>query len=107
MLGEELAVKPESGNQHDRYAVSVKKDDRIIGHVPRSFSRVSWFFLSHRGRIKCAITGRKKHGLCLEVPSAYIFIRSPRAVKKLKALNITALVNKSFLSFYYKIKSKL
>lgn len=86
VLGEELLVEQEHGNEHDRYAVSVKKNDMIVGHLPRSLSRVSWFFLSHRGKIECVITGRRKLGLGLEVPCTYTFIGNQRSIKKLKRI---------------------
>ena len=34
-LGEILMVFPEPLNDHDRLAVYIKKDDVIVGHVPR------------------------------------------------------------------------
>ncbi len=85
VLEEELLTEQEDNNGYDNYAVCVKKGSIIIGHLPRSFSRISWFFLGHGGRIKCIITGRRKRGLGLEVPCTYIFIGSTKAVKKLKS----------------------
>ena len=90
VLGEELSVEPENGNEDDRYAVRVKKDDAIVGHVPRAFSSISWFFLNRRGRIKCVITGRRKRGLGLEVPCTYTFIGNQRTIKKLKVSSMSS-----------------
>ena len=83
-LAEELLVEQENDNEHDLYAVCVMKDDTIVGHVPRAFSRIAWFFLNHQGRIRCVITGRRKRGLCLEVPCTYTFIGNQITIKKLK-----------------------
>ena len=34
-LGEHLPVRSETGNNHDKYAVSVIRQKEIVGHVPR------------------------------------------------------------------------
>ena len=47
MLGERLSVRPETGNNHDKHAVSVVKRGGIVGHVPRELSRTVWHFLLH------------------------------------------------------------
>ena len=33
-IGEELSIEKEPGNLHDKFAVSVVKNDYMIGHVP-------------------------------------------------------------------------
>ena len=38
VIGEELYLEPEESNEHDKYAVAVRKDGEIVRHVPRSFS---------------------------------------------------------------------
>ena len=35
----------EEDNLHDRYAVAVHLNDSVVGHLTRSKSQVSWFFL--------------------------------------------------------------
>ena len=35
VLGEVHCLALEEGNEHDRFAVCVKRGDEIIGHVPR------------------------------------------------------------------------
>ena len=42
-----IGVNREEDNLHDRYAVVVYLNDSIVGHLPRSISQVSWFFLLH------------------------------------------------------------
>ena len=37
-------MEAENGNEHDRYAVSVKKNDIIDQNVPRSVSRIRGSF---------------------------------------------------------------
>lgn len=83
VIGEELYLEPEESNEHDEYAVAVRKDGETIGHVPRSFSRISWYFLKHAGEIRCVITGKRKHGLGLEVACTYTFVGSAWLIQKL------------------------
>ena len=35
-IGESLSLALESVNSHDRFAVSLVKDERVVGHMPRS-----------------------------------------------------------------------
>ena len=37
----------EAGNTEDRFAVAITKDDMVVGHVPREFSKLCWHFLRH------------------------------------------------------------
>ncbi len=45
-LLEELSTPMEESNAYDRRAVAVLKNDEIVGHMPRSISRLAWFFNS-------------------------------------------------------------
>ena len=85
-IGEELPVQREDGNQHDDHAVAVMKNGDIVGHVPRSLSRVSWFFLKRGGDITCRITGKRKLGVGLEVPCVYLYAGSVKMTRKLDRL---------------------
>ena len=64
-----IYVEPEESKEHDEYAVAVRKNDEMVGHAPRSFSRILWYFLKHAGEIKCVIPGVKSdpgvYFLCL------------------------------------------
>ena len=86
VVGEELTLQQEDGNDHDIHAVAVVGDGDVVGHVPRSISRVSWFFLVRGGRIKCRVTGRRKFGNGLEVPCVYSYYGSARTIQKLSRL---------------------
>ena len=68
MVGEELVVLPKGRNIHDQHAVAVIRDDEIIGHILHNLSRILYYFLKHSGEISCVISGRRKHGVGLEVP---------------------------------------
>ena len=56
------SVNKEPGNLHDNFAVSVSvvKNDCTVGHIPRSLSKVTWFFLTRGGTVTCRITGSHK-----------------------------------------------
>ena len=45
MVGESLVCERDPENASDRYAVAVKKEGTIIGHLPRKVSRVRSLFL--------------------------------------------------------------
>ena len=72
-VGEKLPLVTEVGNLHDKYAVCIKKDGKIVGHVPRGISKTVWYFINHNGIGICEITGKRKHGVGLEVPCTYTF----------------------------------
>ena len=45
VIGKELLCKREPDNKSNRYAVVIKKDGIIIGHLPRKISRACSLFL--------------------------------------------------------------
>ena len=64
-VGEHLSCRREHTNENDRYAVAVMKDDTVIGHVPRKFSRVCSLFLRRGGNIICVVTGTWRYSVDL------------------------------------------
>ena len=86
VLGEQLYLERENSNRHDRHAVSVMKDGTIIGHVPRELSSAYYHFIRRGGAISCEVTGRRKHGVGLEVPCLYKMIGSKKLVEKMRSL---------------------
>ena len=56
-LGEQLTLAPESDNDHDRRAVAVSKGSTVVGHVPRSLSRIVWCFLRRGGIGRSEVSG--------------------------------------------------
>ena len=90
-IGEVLVCERDPHNVEDRYAVAVKKDDVVIGHLPRNFSRVCSLFIRRGGNIQCTVTGAKRYSADLpqgglEVPCLLLLKASPKEVKKLKKL---------------------
>ena len=84
-VGEELTLTQENGNCHDRYAITVEKEnDIIVGRVPRELSKIFRIFMEGGGLIKCEVTGRRKRGKGLEVPCTYKCHGSKQLISKLK-----------------------
>ena len=48
VVGESLVCERDPENASDRYAVAVKNEGTIIGHLPRKVSRVCSLFLRAR-----------------------------------------------------------
>ena len=83
-VGEELTLTQENGNCHDRYAITVEKEnDMIVGRVPKELSKIFRIFMEGGGLIECEVTGRKR-GKGLEVPCTYKCHGSKQLISKLK-----------------------
>ena len=80
-IGEILLCETEKDNKSDQYAVSIVHDGRVVGHVPRSFSKVATFIIAAGGRVQAKVTGERansrKNGL--EVPCIYS-IKGPKHI---------------------------
>ena len=94
---EHLQTRQELGNPQDQYAVAVCRADatnpvslNIVGHVPREFSRLFWYFIQNDGEITCKITGCKRRSPLpqggLEIPCVYKFIGKKKHIQKLRKL---------------------
>ena len=88
-VGEELVCVREPHNSHNHYAVAVKREDVLIGHLPRKLSRLCSLFLRRGGAIFCVVTGGRKYSVDLplgglEVPCTLLFKHKPKEVEKLK-----------------------
>ena len=51
--GQLLNVESESSNRHDGYAVAVKKENKVVGHLPKDSRHVIFFFLQADSSGKC------------------------------------------------------
>ena len=88
MISEELPCEREYYNGHDPYAVAVKKDGVVVGHLPRTHSATFWSFL-RSGSITCRVTGTQRYSRDLEqggleIPCALIFQGDSSRVERLK-----------------------
>ena len=76
-------------NSLDSYAIAVKKDGTIIGHLPRKVSHISTLFLKIGGRINCTVTGRHRYSADLpqdglEILCTVLFVGKCKEIDKLK-----------------------
>ena len=60
-IGEDLMCEREPSNEHDRYAVAIKKDGVVIGHLPRKISRSCSLFLRRGSSIACCVAGPRRY----------------------------------------------
>ena len=57
--GEKLHAEQEFDNLMDKFAVKVTKNNVMVGHLPREYLRISWYFLARGGKIPVEVTGRR------------------------------------------------
>ena len=50
-IREKLIARQEFDNPINKFAVQVLKSSYTAGHLPREFSRIAWYFLTHGGNI--------------------------------------------------------
>ena len=53
--GEKLVAKREFNNTMDKHAVKVVKGDETVGHLPRKFPRIMWYFLARSREISVEV----------------------------------------------------
>ena len=89
--GEVLSCSRELHNLRDPFAVAIKKDDIIVGHVPRIISTTCSSFLRRTGTITCRVIGGRRYsnGLTqgdLEIPCILTFNGDKKLIEKVKKL---------------------
>ena len=79
-IGEKLQadhIDQELGNEADKFAVKVVKNNEIVGNLPRKYSQTLWYFIARGGKICVEVSGRKRHckQLCggMEIPCRLMF----------------------------------
>lgn len=45
-IGEKLVAQHKFNNPIDKHTVQVVKNTETVGHLPRGFSRIAWYFLA-------------------------------------------------------------
>ena len=82
---ENVFLQPENENQHDKFAVAVVYDERVVGHVPKNLSKVfNQFMKISNCTIECKVTGKRVNrgaGYGLEITVQYTFTGPERAVE--------------------------
>ena len=53
-------MNKQNGNIDDKHAVNVMKEDDVVGHISREFSRAVWYFLIHGGSAHCEVTENRR-----------------------------------------------
>ena len=84
-LDKTLECEQQTGNPHDRYAVSTIRQGAIVGHVPKKISRLCSLFLGRGGSITATITGVRQRSYDLpqgglEIPCKLFFRGSEKLV---------------------------
>ena len=90
-IGEKLQADQELGNEADKFAVRVVKNNKIVGNLPRKYSRTLWYFIARGRKICVEVTGCRRHckQLCegREIPCRLAFSCSSKVkINRLKEL---------------------
>ena len=90
-LDEELPCEREMDNTADRFAVAVKKDAVVVGHVAKKISSICSMFIHRGGSIVCTVTGFRQFSDDLvqgglEIPCKLTFTGDNTLILKLKGL---------------------
>ena len=82
-VGESFVVLHESGNDNDRHAMAVYRDEDpgvIVGHLPREISKTCHYFTRHDGKISGRVTGCRIHSEVARAwksPEVYWYMVAP------------------------------
>ena len=60
-VGEKLVARREFDNRFDKFAVKVLNGKETVGHFPREYSRIAWYFLARGGLISVEVSGHRRH----------------------------------------------
>ena len=80
-IGQKIVTKREFNNTMDKQAVKVVKGDETVGHLPRKFSRLVWYFLARSGE-SVEVISRRQSGR-MKVPWQFEFNSSNKVKRKL------------------------
>ena len=87
LVGETLDCEKEISNPHDLYSVAVvHRKKGVVGHLPRTISRVSSSFIDKGSVIQVCITAKRQHSELpqggLDLPCKISFSGPQNIVKK-------------------------
>ena len=107
-VGEKLVARREFDNHFDKFAVKVLNGEETVGHLPREYSRIAWYFIARGGSISVEVSGHRPHckQLCggMEIPCRVKFTCSRKAMlNRLKDLLTKKL---GLIIFVYKAHTK-
>ena len=74
-----------------RFAVKIILDGETVGHLPREFSKIAWYFIARGGVITVAVKGPRRRSKLtvggMEIPCLVTFACSRKStINKLKEL---------------------
>ena len=81
-IGEKLVANREFNNTMEKHAMKVVKGDEMVGHLPRKFCRIVWYFVARSGEISVEVISRRRRGR-MEVPWQLEFNFSNKVQMKL------------------------
>ena len=88
----DVDVKHEEEDEHDRYAIAIFHNKRVVGHAPKNFCKLFYHFLLLPGcSIGVEVTGKRVNrgsGYGMEIPVCYR-ITGPEKAKSWIKNNIT------------------
>ena len=111
-IRQRLSAEREHGNVEDRFAIAVREDGGtradevrpLVGHLPREFSKVLWYFLLHGGVVECEVTGRRQRSPLeqggLEVPCSITLRGKKKVVAKAQEL-LSKLCNSLYVLYVH------
>ena len=59
-VGDEFELEIEELNRHDRYAAAIKVSGDIVGHVPREFSKIVYYFIKNGSRVTGEVRAKRQ-----------------------------------------------
>ena len=60
-LNERIVCEREPENPHDRFAVCLRKEGHVVGHIPRSISKPCSYVLATGGTIYATVSGKREN----------------------------------------------
>ena len=81
----DVEVKHETNNEHDKFSIAIFHSKRIAGHVPKNLSKFSYqFSLLPNCTISCEVTGKRVNrggGYGLEISLKHTFLGPNKAIE--------------------------
>jgi len=59
-IGWKLHPEQEADNSVNKFAMKVVKNNKTVGHLPREYSWILWYFIAGCGKICLAVTGCRR-----------------------------------------------
>ena len=103
----DVEVKHEVNNEHDKFAIAICHSKKIVGHVPKNLSKFFYQFLSLPNcTISCEVTGKRVNrggGYGLEVPVKYTFLGPNKAIELIEK-RVTEISSEVVINIAYRRK---